>query len=302
MIRLIRSELIKLRTTNMWWIFMLCSLVFIGLALLVNIAQAHQELHVQSWATEPPGPGMNDEQRAQFLQDQQAERDRVAQARTAAGLAQHAASIYTSGQFFGLMMVMLLAILLITNEFYHQTATATFLATPKRTKVIVAKLITGAAMALAFWLVATVIDVIAGSVFFASEDVSNSLGNWTAQQAMLLNLLVYALWAIFGIGIGVLLRSQLGATITAAVLYTVGTYASLAALALIHEFLIKKDWVMQAAVYVPPLASEHVVGGLSGQLGGVDLPARWVGVVVLVAYAIVLGGIGTLITRKRDIA
>jgi len=32
MIRLIRSELIKLRTTNMWWIFMLCSLVFIGLS------------------------------------------------------------------------------------------------------------------------------------------------------------------------------------------------------------------------------------------------------------------------------
>jgi ABC-2 type transport system permease protein len=307
MIRLIRSELIKLRTTNMWWIFMLCSLVFIGLALLINTAQAHQELHVQNYGDDgTPPPGLTDDQKAEYLQQQQEaqqeEQNRVNAARSVAGLAQHAASIYTSGQFFGLMMVMLLAILLITNEFYHQTATATFLATPKRTRVIVAKLITGAMMALAFWLVATVIDVIVGSIFFASEGVGNSLGNWHAQQAMLLNLLVYALWAIFGIGIGVLLRSQLGATITAAVLYTVGTYASLAVLALVHEFLIKKDWVMQAAVYVPPLASEHVVGALSGQLGGVHLPARWVGVVVLIAYAIVLGGIGTLITRKRDIA
>ncbi|GAA2346037.1 ABC transporter permease [Dactylosporangium salmoneum] len=270
MIRLIRSELLKLRTTNMWWIFMLCSLVFIGLALLLNTAQADTDL------------GLGDAPR-----DMQLERN--------------AANIYTSGQFFGLMMVMLLAILLITNEFYHQTATATFLATPKRTRVIVAKLITGAAMALAFWLVATVIDVIVGVIFFSAEGYDNGLGHWAVQQAMLLNLLVYVLWAVFGIGIGVLVRSQLGATITAAVLYTIGTYASLVVIALVRQFLIKEDWVWQAAVYVPPLASEHVVGGLSGQLDQIHLPGRWVGVVVLVGYAVVLGGIGTLITRRRDI-
>ncbi|MFG2037249.1 ABC transporter permease subunit [Dactylosporangium sp. NPDC048998] len=302
MIRLIRSELLKLRTTHMWWILLLCSLVFTGLALLFNTAQAHQELHMPGWLNQQPPPELSQEDQAQFLADQQAERARVLAARSAAGLARHAANIYTSGQFFGLLMVMLLAILLITNEYYHQTATATFLATPKRTKVIVAKLITGAAMAVAFWLIATAIDLVVGVIFFADEGYTNSLGNWAAQQAMLLNLLVYVLWAIFGVGVGVLLRSQIGATVTAAVLYTVGTYAAMAVLTLIHEFLIKKDWVMQAAVYIPPLASEHVIGTLSGQLGGTHLPARWVGVVILVGYAVVLGTIGTLITRKRDIA
>jgi ABC-type transport system involved in multi-copper enzyme maturation permease subunit len=302
MIRLIRSELLKLRTTNMWWIFLLCSLAFTGLALLINLAQAHQELETPTYLNDPPPDGLPQEQQDQILADQQAERDRIAAGRTAAGLALKAANIYTSGQFFGLMLVMLLAILLITNEFYHQTATATFLATPKRTKVIVAKLITGAAMALVFWLITTGIDIAVGGIFFANEGFSNSLGHWTAQQAMLLNLLLYSLWAIFGIGIGVLLRSQIGATITAAVLYTVGTYAALAALALIHEFLIKKDWVMQAAVYIPSLASAHIVGTLSGQLGDVHLPPRWIGAVVMIGYAVVLGGIGTLITRKRDIA
>jgi len=197
---------------------------------------------------------------------------------------------------------MLLAILLITNEFYHQTATATFLATPKRTKVIAAKLITGGMMALAFWLIATVINIVVGALFFSSEGVSNSLGHWTAQQAVLLNLLVYVLWAVFGIGIGVLLRSQIGATITAAVVYTIGTYAALAVLALVREYLIKDDWVLQAAVYIPPLASEHVVGSLQSQMGDTHLPARWVGVVVLVGWAVLLGTIGTLITRRRDIA
>jgi ABC-2 type transport system permease protein len=302
MIRLIRSELLKLRTTNMWWIFLLCSLGFIGLALLVNTAQADSELHVSDYANQPPPAGMSPEDQAAFQADQQAERDRVAAARTAVGLARHAASIYTSGQFFGLMLVMLLAILLITNEYYHQTATATFLATPKRTKVIVAKLITGAAIALLFWFVATAIDIVVGAIFFSTEGFSNSLGEWTAQQAILLNLLVYVLWAVFGIGIGVLIRSQIGATITAAVLYTVGTWAAIIVLTLIHELVIKEDWVLESAVYIPPLASSHVVGGLAAQLGDTDLPPRWAGAVVLIAWAVILGTVGTLITRKRDIA
>jgi ABC-type transport system involved in multi-copper enzyme maturation permease subunit len=302
MIRLIRSELIKLRTTNMWWIFLLCSLVFVGLALLINTAQADSDLNAGDYFPQNPPPGLSDQEKADFLAQQQAQQAAAAQARTGAGLARIAASVYTSGQFFGLMMVMLLAILLITNEFYHQTATATFLATPKRTKVIAAKLITSAMMAFAFWLIATLIDVAVGAVFFASEGVGNSLGHWEAQQAILLNLLVYALWAVFGIGIGVLLRSQIGATITAAVVYTIGTYAALIALALVRTYLIKEDWVLQTAVYIPPLASEHVVGSLQGQLSDTHLPGRWVGVVVLVGWAVVLGTIGTLITRKRDIA
>ena len=40
MTRLIRSELLKLRTTNMWWIFLLASLVFTGLALYLTYRPA----------------------------------------------------------------------------------------------------------------------------------------------------------------------------------------------------------------------------------------------------------------------
>ena len=52
-----------------------------------------------------------------------------------------AANIYTSGQFFGVLFVSLLGILLITNEYYHQTATTTFLTTPHRSRVVAAKLV-----------------------------------------------------------------------------------------------------------------------------------------------------------------
>ena len=36
------------------------------------------------------------------------------------------------------------------------------------------------------------------------------------QRALLFNLLAYVLWAILGVGLGVLIRSQIGAVITAA--------------------------------------------------------------------------------------
>ncbi|GAA3226272.1 ABC transporter permease subunit [Dactylosporangium siamense] len=310
MTRLIRSELLKLRTTNMWWIFLLASLVFTGLAVWINIEQADQDLtnHYDQYnQTDGTPPGMTEEQRAEFEASQQQFRQeeaaRVAKAQSALGLAKAAANIYTSGQFFGLLLVMLLAILVITNEFYHQTATATFLATPKRTKVITAKLITASLVGVLFWVITTAISVTVGALYFGAKGLGNSFGHWTAQQALLLNLLVYVLWAIFGIGIGVLLRSQIGATITAAVLYTAGTWAALIVLQLIYSLVIKEDWVMESAVYIPPLASMHVVGGLDAMIGGdVDLPPRWAGAVVLIAWAVVLGTVGTLITRKRDIA
>jgi ABC-2 type transport system permease protein len=308
MIRLIRSELLKLRTTNMWWIFLLASLVFTGLALWINIEQTNSDLtnHYEDYYGGSP-QGMTEEQKAQFEGEQQQYRNeeaaRVAKASTAAALARSAANIYTSGQLFGLLLVMLVAILVITNEFYHQTATATFLATPKRTKVIAAKLITASLAGALFWLITTAISIGGGALYFSAKGLTNSLGNWTAQQSLLLNLLVYVLWAIFGIGIGVLIRSQIGATITAAVLYTVGTWASVVVLGLIYSLVIKEDWVMESAVYIPPLASLHVVGGLTTLIGNdVDLPPRWAGAVVLIAWAVVLGTVGTLITRKRDIA
>ena len=47
-------------------------------------------------------------------------------------VAQHTAEIFTSGQFLGLMLVIIVGVLVVTNEYTHQTATATFLTTPRR--------------------------------------------------------------------------------------------------------------------------------------------------------------------------
>jgi ABC-2 type transport system permease protein len=127
-------------------------------------------------------------------------------------------------------------------------------------------------------------------------DLPNHLGDWGITRAILLNLMVLALWAVFGIGIGVLIRSQLAATVTATVLYVVGSNAAQLIFELIYLHWIKREWVLTAMVIVPSTAAEIAVSPTNTYLHS---PRQWVGAAVLLGYGLVLGTIGTLIIRKR---
>ena len=134
-------------------------------------------------------------------------------------LVRSAANIYTSGQFFGLLFMVILGALIVTNEFFHQTATTTFLTVPHRTKVIVSKLTAAVLLASGFWFVTTAIDLAVGSIYFAAEGYAIPLTDWPVMRSVLMNLLAYVIWAVLGVGLGALIRSQLGATLTGAAFY-----------------------------------------------------------------------------------
>jgi hypothetical protein len=63
--------------------------------------------------------------------------------------------------------------------------------------------------------------------------------------------------------------------------------------------VIPKDWILTAQVIVPSVASAVMI---SPTKTFDQSPAQWVGAVVLVAYGIVAGLVGTAILRRRDIA
>jgi ABC-type transport system involved in multi-copper enzyme maturation permease subunit len=275
---LVRAELLKIRTTNLWWIFALSALVLQALAFLVNALQARSAFS-GSVSTEGVPADQVDEVIAQ--------NDVIFQV----------ANLYTTGQFFALLFVMLLGIIMVTNEFHHQTATTTFLTTPQRTAVIVAKLVTATLLGAAFWLVSTLINIVATVIFLNMQNQSTHLGDAAIIRAVSLNLLAYVLWGIFGVGFGVLIRSQIGATVTAVVLYLVGTAAA-GIIFLLLESWLGWDWIDQVQVVVPSIASGLMISGT--ELPG--SPPQWVGAVVLIAYAVVTGTIGTLIVRRRDIS
>ncbi len=117
-----------------------------------------------------------------------------------------------------------------------------------------------------------------------------------------MNLLAYVVWAVLGVGLGVLIRSQLGATLTGSALYLLSFPAAFAVFGLIRTFIIKQDWVWQWMVVVPGVASQTMISPVRQQLGPITGPPWWVGAVVLIGYGVVAGLIGTLITRKRDIS
>jgi len=291
--RLVRAELLKARTTNMWWIFGLCALVGVGLALLANCWLASTDINSarnpQEGVSIPPGV--------------------LGPSTDVAGVvARNAANIYTSGQFVGLLLIMLFGTLLITNEYYHQTATSTFLATPQRTRVVVAKLAAAAVVAVVAWAVITVVSVGVGSAFLAGiMSESTSLGVWAVQRSILMNLLAYVVWAILGIGLGALLRNQLAATIVGAALYFIGSQA-VQLVFLVLYLLIKEPLVMQAMVLAPSIASQVMVSAEpptfwfteDGQI--ITGPQWWVGLIILLAYGVGAGVVGTLLIRRRDVA
>ncbi|WP_405100279.1 ABC transporter permease [Micromonospora sp. NBC_01412] len=272
---LVRSELLKIRTTSTWWIFGLISLPLWILALLFNWLQ-----------TDALASG--------GFEDVPAEQaDQIQAIQSADSLA---ANIYTNGQFFGLLIMMLLGIIVVTSEFFHQTVTTTFLTVPHRTAVMVAKLVAGAVIAMLFWLVTTVLNLVFGALVLNNVDVGTQFGSGAVWRAIGLNALAYLLWSVLGVGIGVLIRSQIGATVTGILLYLGGSIGAIAVLSILAARY--GEWINKLQVAVPSLASSLMVSG--AEIPG--NPPRWAGAAVLIGYAVLAGVIGALTIRRRDIS
>jgi ABC-type transport system involved in multi-copper enzyme maturation permease subunit len=283
-IALVRSEILKIRTTNVWWAMIIGLVVMTGLALAINIAQANDALRQQ----QPPDVRDMDPQFAQEMLREYALRS---------NLDYVAANIYTSGQYVGLLLAMIIGILVVTNEFWHQTATPTFLVTPKRGRVIAAKLGGALTWGAIYGLTATAISIAAGGVFFAIKGVENRLTDPDVIKAILLNLLAYGIWAVFGLGLGTLLKNQIASIVTALGLYLVAENM-LAGLLGYLAFEFEQSWIEKVIHYLPSGASRVMTTAVDIP----DAPQWWAGALALLAYGLVAAGIGTLITKSRDIS
>jgi len=260
-LRLVKAEIMKIRTTSTWWLFLIGFTVFTALALTSNGFSHHFQLYPQQDVSD----------RAQALAQ-------AAQARTPAGVAAIAASMMTSGQFLGVLFVMLLGILVVTNEFAYQTATATFLAVPRRTAVIMAKLAAAACFGALFWLVATVLDGVVTPFFLHSQHVSTPLTGWTVVRS-------------------VLLRSQVGSIIAGFAVYLGG----LAAMELLFHaiyYFYRAGWVLGGPVIAPSVAANVMI--TPGQAFP-HAPPQWAGLAIMVGYALVLTAGGIVLTLRRDV-
>lgn len=264
---LVRGELLKITTTSVWWILLLVSVPAWGIAALV------------AYLADPDQAGTTTEILGETI--------------VAPSAAEIATNFYTAGQFVGLFFVFLIGVLLMTNEFQHRTATLTFLHHPRRTPVVVAKVVAAGLVGLLWWLGCTLANLLVGAVFVADRWGGTQLTEPSVWGGILLNGLTFVLWAIFGVGLGVLIRSQIAAALVAAAIYFLGPL--IASIGLFTLSTVFGDGITSAMDYLPFGATLEVANATSA----LD---RWIAALVLLAYGVALTAGGTLIVRRREIA
>jgi len=260
---LVRAELLKILTTRMWWGLLIGAVLFAAFAAAVTAAVAG--------SAEAGAPGQNPVTTVAL--------DDPAMLR----------SVYSQG-FNAYVFAMILGIVGMTGEYRHQTITPTFLTTPRRSRVVLAKIVTYAGMGLFYGVLATVAAVIAGAAVIVFRGYDLGLTGNAVPQTLALCVLTVGVWAVFGLGLGTLIKNQI-----AAILVAVGSIFVLETLLSLGLNYLELGEVAQ---FLPSNASSAITQPIDQ---GIDLLPWWGGALVLTVYGLVFAGLGAALTLRRDI-
>jgi ABC-2 type transport system permease protein len=278
--RLVGAEIMKLRTTRAWWLFLGGFTLATALALTINAFSEHYQLYPQQDVVD----------RARALAQ-------AAQSRTAAGAGALAARMMTSGQSFTVLFALLLGIHAVTSEHVNRTLTGTFLAVPRRERVVMAKLAAVTSVGALCWLIATAAGGVTTPVFLSSQHLSAPVVTSAVARSAALSLAAFILWAAFGLGLGAVIRSQ-AVAIVAGLACFAGGFAAVALVSQLAYQLVHQDWLLGARVIAPAVASQVMI--TTGRAFP-HAPPQWVGAVIMAGYGLALTMIGTVQLRRRDV-
>jgi hypothetical protein len=177
MINLIRSEVLKVRSTQVWFWLLLLS---IGFTTLVSIGTSYE--------------AVNDTRLSNPV-------DYYA--------------VFTSSRQAGFAL-MVLGVLGLTTEFRHKTITPTLLATPDRWRLLAGKVASYAVFSVLYAIVCIVVNVIVAVAWLSANNVPVEFGHGVP-GGVIKNLVSLILLGMFGLGIGALIRNQAAALVFAIV-------------------------------------------------------------------------------------
>lgn len=261
----LRSEFLKITTTRIWWILALILFGYIGLT-AAGIAALSDAL-----VSDPQAPPIPTDAFPPL--------------------------VYSTVTAFGYVFPLLFGALASTSEFRHQTLTPTFLATPKRSVVLLGKLSVGAFWGVVYAVVGVIASVGIGSAVLAATGHDTLLDDPDTWALVGRIVLAMALWAIIGVALGVLVPNQV-ATIVIVLAFTQFVEPLLRVAAAFW------DWTAAVGRFLPGAASDALVGSsfFTSFTGGAADPLEWwQGGLVLGAYAALFLIIGSLTTWRRDV-
>jgi len=202
-------------------------------------------------------------------------------------------TVYTAGLSLAYLLTMTVGVMSIGSEYRHKTITSTFLATPRRVHVMVAKVISLLGIGAFYGVVFLIGSVGVGAATIAVKGFSPIPEVGPIARTLALSLLVLGLWGLIGLGAGILIPNQV-----AAILIAVGAAWILEPL--LGFLLGLASWGKSIVPYMPSQATSAMVGQVNTS-ATVELLSWWAGALVLVAYAAVLAGIGSVLTVRRDV-
>jgi ABC-2 type transport system permease protein len=184
---------------------------------------------------------------------------------------------------------LVLGILAVSTEFRHGTITPTLLATPDRVRLMVAKLSAHVTAGLVLGIVAYALAAILMWTVLPLRDISNGLPLGDGIEQVVGGVACIALLAAIGVGVGAVIRNQVGAVIGG----------------LAYFFMIEP--LLTAIPTVGDWIADYGIGGavtaVSGSQfdGGAEI-SQLAGGLLLLGYAALFAAAGAVLLKRRDIS
>jgi ABC-2 type transport system permease protein len=195
-------------------------------------------------------------------------------------------TVFSVGQGAGTLLAVLAAIAL-TGEFRHQTATTTFLASPQRGRVVLAKLIAYGLVGIGYALVCIAVTIAIALPWLNAKGIQIPLGGNGIPATLAGVVAAVAIFGLIGVGLGALVREQ------------VATVVGLLVYLFIAEPIVTRIPALSSwTIYLPGAAANALTQVAQTNQ---DFLPPWQGGLVLAAYGLILATAGTVLTTRRDI-
>jgi ABC-2 type transport system permease protein len=201
------------------------------------------------------------------------------------------AELVTSGVAFGELILAVLGVLVITNEYSSGMIRATFSAVPTRLPVMVAKTLVVAVVALLVGVLSVGLSYAVTYPVLAGEGMQADLGEWVTQRILGGAVVVLVLIALMALGIGAVLRH------TAAAIFTIVALVFVVPIVLVFINNDVADWIEKV---LPSNAANAFLTASGAAQQGVTLLTPLQGLLALVAWAAVPLVVGSILTKRRD--
>jgi hypothetical protein len=205
-------------------------------------------------------------------------------------------TVYTAGLSFAYLIMLAVGVMAIGAEYRHKTITATFLAVPRRVRVMLAKGVAMLGIGAFYGIIFVVSSVAVGAPIIAARGFDAFPAGANVARTLALTLLALGLWGLIGLGVGILISNQVAALLISIAIAWIGEF-------LIILVLNGLGWEA-ATAYLPGQATSAMVSQATQSGNGVAIQhLAWGAAAALLAtYAVVLAGLGSWRTVRSDIS